>query len=146
MIEEKWILRFFELAELVGQWSKDPRTKVGAVIYDHRNVIVSLGYNGFPRGVHDDRERYLDQESKYRMIVHAEANAILTAPMLVRSYTLLSTKAPCSECTKLIIQSGIIEVVCPPWAHEGRWAEDGKYSRRMLAEAGVHLRLMEEKP
>ena len=52
---KKWDKRFLELAKLVGSWSKDPSTKVGAVIVDCNNRIISVGYNGFPKGVKDNK-------------------------------------------------------------------------------------------
>ena len=73
-----WDKRFLELASVVGSWSKDPSTKVGAVIVNENKQIVSMGYNGFPRGVRDDY-RLENRETKYNLIVHAEANAIIHA-------------------------------------------------------------------
>ena len=49
----KWATRFIQMAELVGSWSKDPSTQVGAVITEH-NRIVSLGFNGYPQGISDN--------------------------------------------------------------------------------------------
>ena len=48
----------FNLAKHIGSWSKDPSTKVGAVIVDDKNRIVSVGYNGFPRGVEDSEKDF----------------------------------------------------------------------------------------
>src|ERR1051326_2813900 len=56
--KEKWDRRFLELAKHVSSWSKDPSTKVGAVIVDANRRVVATGYNGFPRGVEDTPERY----------------------------------------------------------------------------------------
>ena len=75
----KWVKRFFRLANEVATWSKDPSTKVGAVIVGENKQIISQGYNGFPRGVDDTEERYNNREIKYKMVVHAEMNAILNA-------------------------------------------------------------------
>ncbi|MBI2669577.1 MAG: hypothetical protein HYX20_00290 [Candidatus Yanofskybacteria bacterium] len=61
---EKWDRRFLALAEFVAQWSKDPSTKTGAVIVDSNNRLVSVGYNGFPRGVNDSPERLENREIK----------------------------------------------------------------------------------
>ena len=49
----KWDMRFLELAALVATWSKDPSTQVGAVIVDSAKRIVSVGFNGAPRGVQE---------------------------------------------------------------------------------------------
>ena len=106
-----WHRRFIDLAMHVAQWSKDPSTKVGAVIVDERYKVISLGYNGFPRWVDDLEERYNDRPTKYQFVVHAELNAILNATVPLDGMTLYTTLSPCHECAKAIIQSGIIEVV-----------------------------------
>jgi len=79
MTISKWDDRFLSLTQFIASWSKDPSTKVGAVIADQNNRIVSMGYNGLPVGVKDHTERYSDRERKLAMIVHGEMNAILFA-------------------------------------------------------------------
>lgn len=135
----KWDQRFMDLATHVAQWSKDPSTKVGAVIVDAARRVIGLGYNGFPRGVRDDPERYAEKRVKYALVVHSEANAILNANRHVRECTLYTTKAPCSECSKLIVQSGITRVVSPQWSMDHPWADDGEFARIILLEGGVEL-------
>ena len=129
-----------KLAEEVATWSKDPSTKVGAIITDHSNRVIGLGYNGFPRGVSDTEDRYADKLVKYGLIVHAEANAILNALTSVKECLLYTTKFPCSECAKLIIQSGIVKVYAPAPATDGKWADDANFSIQMLNESGVEIR------
>lgn len=107
----KWSTRFMELAEHVAGWSKDPSTKVGCVIVDKQNRVVSLGFNGFPRGVRDIDLRYADKETKYLFVAHAERNALDNAPLSVEGCTLYSPLLPCNECAKSIIQKGIKKVV-----------------------------------
>src|SRR5947209_6370685 len=85
---EKWHRRFLGLAEYVSQWSKDVSTKVGAVILDSDKRVVSLGYNGFARGVMDTAERLNCRDLKYKMIVHAERNAIIFARQDLRKCTI----------------------------------------------------------
>lgn len=133
----KWDARFMALAAHVADWSKDPSTKVGAVIVDSMRVVRGIGYNGFPRGVDDDIERYANKPTKYKMIVHSEANAILNANASVNSCAMYTTKFPCSECAKLIIQSGICQVFAPAPTGSGPWVEDAKFSFTMFKEAGV---------
>ena len=67
----RWDLRFIEMASLVASWSKDPSTKVGAVITNDKNHVVSLGFNGFPRGVEDRLN--VNRETKLARTIHAEA-------------------------------------------------------------------------
>jgi dCMP deaminase len=136
----KWDHRFIALAEHVAQWSKDPSTKVGTVIVNMRRQVLSLGFNGFPRGVKDDEARYAEKQVKYKLVVHAEANAIINANDSIRDCTIYSSKGPCSECAKLIVQAGIIDVICPPWSTDGIWAEDAEFAKTLLNEGGVYIR------
>ena len=109
---KNWDKRFLELAKLVGSWSKDPSTQVGAVIVDKDKRIVSIGFNGFPKGVEDSEKRLVDREQKYDIIIHAEANALMFAGKSVEGCTLYTWPfQPCSRCAGLIIQSGIKRVV-----------------------------------
>jgi dCMP deaminase len=130
-----WNRRFLDMAKLVGSWSKDPKTKVGAVIVDNMNRVISLGYNGFPRGVDDSPRRYLDRETKLTLVVHAELNAILNSPAPVAGYTLYTTLAPCAGCAKAIIQSGIKRVIAGSICEE--WTT--KEVESMFEEAGVEV-------
>lgn len=140
----KWERRFLRLAQHVASWSKDPSTQVGAVIVDSDRRVLGLGYNGFPRGVYDDRERYVDRKLKYPRIVHAEANAVLNCRSLddVVGSRLFVTLPPCCECAKLIIQAGILEVYVPadlPVAAMERWEASMEVTDSMFMEAGVRL-------
>ncbi len=105
-----WDRRFLQLAAHVAGWSKDPSTKVGAVIADGKQE-VSLGYNGFPSRTPDNPETLADRLTKYPLIVHAEMNAILKARRSVEGLTLYVTLSPCSECAKLVAAAGIARVV-----------------------------------
>lgn len=137
----KWSERFMHLAEHVATWSKDPSTQVGCVIIDKQNRVVSVGFNGFPRGVKDIVNRYEDKETKYLFVAHAERNALDNAPLSVEGCTLYSPLLPCNECAKSIIQKGITKVV----SYEP--IEDRPYLRwditkQMFHEAGVQLYLI----
>ena len=83
-----WNKWFLGLAEYVSTASKDPSTKVGAVIVDDERRVVSLGYNGLPRGVDDTEERLNNRDLKYRIIVHAERNSLLFARGSVKGCTI----------------------------------------------------------
>lgn len=132
-----WDNRFLKLAQHIAQWSKDPSTKVGAVIVRPNRTIASVGYNGFPRGVNDD-ERLNDRPYKYAMTVHAEANAILSANERLDGCTLYVTPlSPCSSCASIIIQSGIKRVVAYMPHQPEHWADSFAIARTMLDEAGI---------
>lgn len=102
------------MASLVASWSKDPGTKVGAVIVRPDLTVASLGYNGFPRGVVDFPKYLNNKEEKYARTVHAELNAILNSKEPLSGYTLYwypGVLGTCSQCAAAIIQSGIKRVV-----------------------------------
>lgn len=132
----KWTQRFLRLADHVAQWSKDPSTKVGAVIIDADQRIVSLGYNGFPRKVKDKDLR--ERPIKYLKVIHAEMNAILYAREDLKGCHLFCTNVPCSACTAAIIQSGISSVTYykPTKEYEHRWHFHSIVTKAMLKEAG----------
>jgi dCMP deaminase len=141
--QEKWDRRFIELARHISTWSKDPSTKVGAVIVDCEHRVVSVGYNGFPRGVADAEHRLNDREMKYKIVVHAERNALLFARQALTGCTIYTWPfMSCSACTGMAIQSGIVRHVAP-LNDNPRWVEDFKISDTMFAEAGVALDLLE---
>lgn len=135
MTDDHWHSRFLDLARHVAAWSRDPSTRVGAVIVRPDRTVASIGFNGFPRGVHDHPCRYNDRPTKYGLVVHAEANAILTAREPLHGYTIYSTLMTCNECAKLIIQSGLSRVVAPRPAPE----REQPVAMQMYAEAGVEV-------
>lgn len=135
-----WNEYFMGVAYLSGMRSKDPSTQVGACIVSDDNKILSMGYNGFPRGCSDDEfpwEREGEEnETKYPFVTHSELNAILN----YRGGSLEGTKLyvslfPCNECAKAIIQAGIRTVVYDSDKYNGTPAN--KASKRMFAAAGV---------
>ena len=136
-----WEEYFMGLAHLSALRSKDPNTQVGACIIDKENKVVSIGYNGMPRGC-DDHDFPWQREgdflnTKYAYVVHAELNAILNSPRPVKGCTLYVSLFPCNECAKAIIQSGIKKVVYESDKYDG--TEGNVASKKMLKEAGVEL-------
>jgi len=130
---------------LAAERSKDPRTKIGAVLVKDKNVI-GTGYNGFARKVLDLPDRYTDRELKYKFVVHAEANSVLTCARLgisTMNSVLYTNGIPCNECMKSIIQGGIIEIIIHkqwPEMSSEKWIEAVKISKIMLEETGVKIR------
>jgi deoxycytidylate deaminase len=76
---DNWDEYFLYMASVASIKSKDPRCPVGAVMVSKDNIILSTGFNGFARGVHDDEQTLQDADEKLKVICHAEANAILNA-------------------------------------------------------------------
>jgi len=133
------------LAHHVATASKDPSTKVGAVIFDDKRRLISAGYNGLPRGVHDTSERLHDRPTKYRMTQHAERNALAFAAAPTNGATMFITHPPCASCAGGIIQAGIRHVCYPADSVDAvlaRWGEDLEAAEHMFNEAGVliHVR------
>jgi dCMP deaminase len=136
----KWDLRMLELAEHVAGWSKDPSTRVGAVIAQPDRRVSSLGYNGFPRGVWDDDARYADRDTKMRFVCHAERNALDNAEISLRGCTMYVTLQPCADCTKSMIQRGISRVVTKVNLEREQYYRDFvDHSVSMMEEAGVEV-------
>ena len=99
------------MAQLVAGWSKDPSSKVGAVI-TRGKFVVAVGFNGFPQGIADTSERLNNREIKYPTILHAEVNAVLSARQDLHGCTLYATPyLPCPQCAAVIVQSGIARIV-----------------------------------
>lgn len=141
---DKWHKRFLDMAKLISSWSKDPSTKVGAVIADWDNRIISMGYNGFPAGIYDADERLQDRDTKYKMIIHAEANALIFANRNMMNHRIYTYPfMPCPSCASLIIQAGIQTVVSYNNMPE-RWSQNFELSKQLLQEAGVELILYTE--
>lgn len=133
----KWDIRFLELARHISTWSKDPSTKVGAVIVDSHRRVIGLGYNGFPRGVEDSNERLNDRPTKYAMVVHAEVNAVLNATQSVEGATVyIWPLMACNECAKVLIQSHISRVVTPKIVSD-RWIQSNDIAIAMFKEVGI---------
>lgn len=138
-----WDEYFMGISLLSSMRSKDPSTQVGACIVSQDNKILSVGYNGFPRGCSDDdfpweRSGDSSNDTKYPFVCHAELNAILNSGgRNLAGARIFVALFPCNECAKAIIQSGIKEVVYI----SDKYAEtDGVIaSKRMLMSAGVKL-------
>ncbi len=137
-----WDTYFMGVALLSAKRSKDPYTQVGACIVNTDKRIVGIGYNGFPKGCEDNiypwerNGEFLD--TKYPYVVHAEVNAILNSTTPLKDATLYVSLFPCNECAKVIIQSGIKEIVYMSDKYNGTPSDIA--SKRMLESAGVKCR------
>lgn len=145
--EEKWHIRFLQLAAEVSTWSIDPSTKVGCVLVKNKRVI-STGYNGFPKNISDSFDRLMDREQKYEITVHAEVNAVTTAALhgvSTENCTAYVTMFPCSRCSSVLINAGVSRIYVsgktevPP-----RWIENFKLASELLLEASVELKVISE--
>ena len=149
-IANKWETKFIKEAKFWAESSKDPSTKVGAVLFhEERRSIVVTGYNGFPRECDDSPRLYSDKVRKYPRVVHAEANAIANAAFQGKSTAdtvLAITHHPCADCAGLIIQAGIKKII-----YEGTDDDMARHNSeeatKLFTEAGISitpLKLSEE--
>lgn len=106
-----WDMRLMNLALHVSQWSKDPRTGVGAIIANGKREI-DIGYNGFPEGISDLKSRLDDYDLKHQLIIHAEKNAMDNSTRNLVGKTLYVTYPPCVPCTVSIVSRKLGRVVC----------------------------------
>ena len=139
-----WDEYFMGIALLAAKRSKDPSTQVGACIVSDKNIIISTGYNGMPKGCSDDEFPWDREgaETKYPYVVHAELNAILNANGRdLQGSRIYVALFPCNECAKAIIQSGVKEVIYL----SDKYADTmgNLASKRMLDAAGVKYTAME---
>ena len=143
-MDRKWDYRFLELAWVISRWSKDPSTKVGAVITDQKHRVVSMGFNGFARGLNDTVSD-MTRERKLLRTIHAEENALLFAHRSVESCTAYVTHIPCAKCCAKLIQAGITRIVVAVQEPQflERWKDDIKETVQMVSESGVQLDILQ---
>lgn len=137
-----WDEYFIALAKLTAMRSKDPSTQVGACIVSADNRILSVGYNGAPNGFDDDNFPWNRQgenlETKYPYVCHAEMNAVLNYRGTRKDFEnarIYVDLFPCNECAKIIIQSGIKEVVY--LSNKYKDSENNIASRRLFDSCGI---------
>jgi len=137
---DKWDQRFLDLAAHVACWSKDPSTKVGAVLVGTKRQIA-LGFNGFPPGIKDSTFRLTNREIRLRYTMHAERNVLDNAEFSPAGSTLYTTHPPCCACALSIVSKGVRRVVSLPMSSDfrSRWGAEVFNSRDVLSEAGVQV-------
>ena len=142
----KWHNRWLELAKHVSTWSKDPSTKVGAVLANNKE-FYSFGYNGFPPNI-EDNNRYNNRSIKYDLIIHAEINAVLNAHKDVRgTWLYIYPMPPCIRCSAQLITAGVSGIIIHNdfWLLKNdmkRWEESFNKSKKLFKEAGVFFHIM----
>jgi len=137
-----WDEYFMSIALLSSLRSKDPHTKVGACIVSKDHKVLSLGYNGMPIGIDDQKIPWAGKDSgnefletKYPYVCHAELNAILNSNHDLHGSTLYVTLFPCNECTKAVIQAGVRKLVYLSDKYHD--TEEEIAARKMLDMAGI---------
>ncbi|MGL1932442.1 MAG: dCMP deaminase family protein [Desulfotalea sp.] len=143
-----WEEYFMAVAVLSAQRSKDPSTQVGACIANPDNKIVGVGYNGFPQGCGDDELPWQREgdflDTKYPYVCHAELNAVLNSiSRNLKGCRIFVALFPCNECMKVIIQSGICEIIY--LSDKYKDTDSVKASKKMMTLAGVKCRQLKPK-
>ena len=143
-----WDEYFMAIAKLSAMRSKDPNTQVGACIVSDDNRILSIGYNGAPNGFSDERFPWArdgaNLETKYPYVCHAEMNAILNyrgSKKDLEHAKIYVDLFPCNECAKIIIQSGIKDVIYLSDKYAN--SENNIASRKLFDECGVTYKKIE---
>lgn len=137
-----WDECFMKIAHVISERSQDPSTQAGSVVASRDNVVVGVGYNGWPRGIESEDlpwDRDGDFENtKYAYVCHAEENAIYNSSGSTKDCKIYCTLFPCNECAKAIIQNGIKEVIY----ESDKYADvpEFKASKRMLKLANISFR------
>ena len=138
----EWDEYFMAIAKLSAMRSKDPSTQVGACIVSNDNRILSIGYNGAPNGFSDEKFPWgrdgKNLDTKYPYVCHAELNAILNyrgSKKDLEDARIYVDLFPCNECAKIIIQSGIKEVIYLSDKYAN--SENNIVSRKLFYECGV---------
>lgn len=139
-----WDETFMQMCRVIANRSKDPKTQTGACIVNEKNIILGMGYNGFPRGCKDEDLTWSRDgrlcETKYAYVVHAEMNAILNANAPTGGAKLYCKMFPCNECAKVIIQAGIKEVIYESDDYKSNTDDVKIASHKMLDLAGIKYR------
>lgn len=139
----KWDLRGLMAAAFYSTWSKDPGTRVGAVIMDRNRHLVGWGYNGPPAGIADTEERLYNRDLKLMITLHAEHNAILHSIADIEGCVLYVWPfQPCAHCAAQIIQKRIGRVVTARTDTSFHWEESFRVAREMFTEARIPLTLV----
>ena len=142
-----WDEYYLQGAKWAATKSKDPSTKVGAMLVGRHNRVLATGYNGFAPGVTDAAERLNEREVKYSLTIHAEENALLgVGREEAQGSTLYVWGAPvCERCMSRIIAMGVSRVVYDydmPLVNVGtydKWVQSWKVAKELASEAGVDV-------
>jgi dCMP deaminase len=134
--------------------SKDPRTKIGAVLvhWDTKDPI-SHAYNGFARKINDDIAERWERPEKYFWVSHAESNSVLNCARTGRTTlgtTMFTQGIPCADCANDIIQCKVAEIVVhKQWQNYEqlfnweKWNDSALRSETKFKEAGVNVRVFD---
>lgn len=142
----KWKVHYLQQARLVAELSKDRSTKCGCVIVGMRRNVLTTGYNGMCRGMDDNVEERHERPQKYAYFEHSERNAVYNAAyegVRLAGSVAFVTGPPCVDCTRAMIQSGVVAVIIPEHHNfkeqekVDRWRESCQIAFDHMEECGV---------
>lgn len=148
---KKWKYHFLTVARLASEPSKDRSTKCGCVLVGMRRNVLSSGYNGMPRGMDDTVESRHERPAKYMFMEHSERNAVYNAAyegVRLANSVAFVTGPPCVDCTRSMIQSGVVAVIIPEFHNfreqetSERWRESCTVALDMMTECGIHFEVV----
>jgi dCMP deaminase len=137
--------KYYKLAKKFAElFSKDPSTKVGCIFLAPESYqVLSMGYNGMPRGVNETIPERWEKPQKYMWCEHAERNTIANASRHgtpLQNSIAIVTMFPCADCARLIIQSGVKTLITKkPNLGSKNWGLSFQYSSTMLEEANISI-------
>lgn len=152
-VPPSWDVYFMRQVYEVAAKSKDPSTKIGAVIVREKRPIL-FGYNGIPPGINDFPER-MERPDKYKWFEHGERNAIYCGAcfgIATQGTVLYTQELPCSDCARGIVCSGVQEVVIHKPASEifrngthysATWKKDHEVTETMFREKKIVVRTVD---
>lgn len=144
-------IKYMRVARFAAaEFSKDESTKVGAILLAPDSLqVLSLGYNGMPRGIDETPPERWERPLKYSMVEHAERNCLYNAcrhGTPIEGAICVVTLFCCVDCTRALIQSGVKTLVAPrPDFSCPRWGKDFIIAKAMLDEVGMEVILMDER-
>ena len=133
-----WDSYFMSLCMLITTRSQDPRTKHACVLVDNKHRVLSIGYNGPPRGSIDENIP-LDPPEKYLVMEHSERNAIYNCNCSLEGSTAYISGYPCIDCFRGLLQVGVKRMVWGPIGSHMLTEELDDIIQKMLMGRKVYL-------
>ena len=152
-VPPSWDEWFIKMMYLVAEKSKDPKTKIGALLVRNKRLI-SVGYNGLPVGCDDTVEERNIRPEKYSWYEHGERTSVYATAKfgIDTDGTIMYTNGtPCTDCARAVIQAGVVKVIVhKPYedlssmaarqkSDQSQWKGHNDKSQAMFREAGVEL-------
>lgn len=146
-------IQHMQLAKAVADiYSKDRSTKVGCVFIGKYNEVLSIGYNGFVRGVDDNEDSRHERPEKYFWSEHSERNAIFNAARIGISLkdasVYITSLPPCVDCARSLVQVGVKRIILEQKAFNNErtdfWSKEWGKISSMFKETKIEVVILDE--